>query len=122
LPGLELTLFLLAAAVIYAGLAVVSVYSFKEKPICCTIYLQYISSHTSTGFWRIYSPSSGGTPYGYNNWYLLFFLNDCLLSWLGWNSLNEYIEMHGQQNIKFVCLRVGLRVPPLFPQLMWVEM
>jgi hypothetical protein len=31
----------------------------------------------------IYSPSSGGTLYGYNNWYLLFFLDDCLLSWLG---------------------------------------
>jgi len=46
------------------------------------IYLQYISSNTSTCFGCIYSPSSGGTPYGYKNWYLLFFLDDCLLSWL----------------------------------------
>jgi hypothetical protein len=25
-------------------------------------------------------PSSGVQPYDYNNWYLLFFLDDCLLS------------------------------------------
>jgi len=30
-------------------------------------------------------PSSGGKPYVYNSWYLLFFLDDCLLSWLDWN-------------------------------------
>jgi hypothetical protein len=34
---------------------------FKEKPIWCTIYLQYIPSNISTCFGRIYSPSSGGT-------------------------------------------------------------
>jgi len=44
--------------------------SFEEKPTWCKIYLQCISSHTSTCFGRIYSSSSGGTPYGYNNWYL----------------------------------------------------
>ena len=44
-----------------------------------------ISLNTSTCFGRIYSPSSGGTPYGYNSWYLLFFLDGCLLSWLCWN-------------------------------------
>ena len=27
-------------------------------------------------------PSRGGKPYVYNNWYLQFFLDDCLLSWL----------------------------------------
>jgi len=39
-----------------------------------------------------------------NNWYLLFFLDECLLSWLEWNpigfSSHNYVEMHGQQNIK----------------------
>ena len=25
-------------------------------------------------------------PYVYNNWYLLFFLDDCLLSWLDWHQ------------------------------------
>jgi len=49
-------------------------------------YLQYILLNTSTCFGRVYSPSSGGTPYGYNNWYLLFFLDGCLLSWLGFQS------------------------------------
>ena len=29
-----------------------SIYSFKEKPTWCTIYLQYISSNTSTRFGR----------------------------------------------------------------------
>jgi len=34
---------------------------------------------------RVYlGPSSGGTSYVYNNWYSLFLLDDCLLSWLGW--------------------------------------
>jgi hypothetical protein len=36
---------------------------------------------TSTCFGRIYSPSSRGILYIYNNWHLLFFLVDCLLSW-----------------------------------------
>jgi len=47
-----------------------------KKPTWCIIYLQYISSITSTCFGRIYSPLSGGTPNGYNSWYLLFFLDD----------------------------------------------
>ena len=65
----------------------------------------------------IYSPSSGDIPYGYNNWNLLFFLDDSLLSRLGWNSLNEYTEMHGQQSIKFVCLRLDLPVSPLLMEI-----
>jgi hypothetical protein len=31
-------------------------------------------------------PLSGGKPYVYNNWYLLFFLDDCLLSCFDWIS------------------------------------
>ena len=45
-----------------------------------------IFRRTCTCFGRNYSPSSGGTPYGYNSPYLLFFLVDCLLSWLGWDN------------------------------------
>ena len=37
---------------------------------------------TSTCFRRIYSPSSGGTPYIYNSWYLLFFLVCFMSSWI----------------------------------------
>ena len=51
----------------------ISIYSNKETPTWCTIYLQYISSSTSTCFGRIYSSSSGGTPYGYNNKYQLLY-------------------------------------------------
>jgi hypothetical protein len=40
------------------------IYSFKGRPTWCTIYLQYISSNTSTRFGRNYSPSSGGTTVG----------------------------------------------------------
>jgi len=36
-------------------------------------------------FWAYLSPSSGGTTYVYKIWYLLFFLGECLLSWLDWN-------------------------------------
>jgi len=43
----------------------------------------YFRQSTSTCFGPIYSPSSGGTPYIYNRWYLLFFLVDYLLPWLG---------------------------------------
>jgi len=31
--------------------------------------------------------SSGGKPYVYNIWYLLFFLDDYLLSWFDWNPI-----------------------------------
>ena len=58
-----------------------NIHSFKEKPMGCAIYPQYIPSNTSACFGSIYSPSSGSTPYGYNSWYLLYFLDDCLLSW-----------------------------------------
>jgi len=53
----------------------ISIYSFKERSTWCTIYvyLQYILSNTSTYLGRIYSPSSGCTPYGYNIWYLLLY-------------------------------------------------
>jgi hypothetical protein len=47
--------------------------------------MQFIFSifrQTFKCFGYIYSPSSGSTPYRYN-WHLLFFLDDCLLSWLG---------------------------------------
>jgi len=29
--------------------------------------------------------------YVYNNWYLLLFLDDCLLSWLDWNLVVDEI-------------------------------
>ena len=51
----------------------------KEKPTCCTTYYQFISS-TSTCFGRIQAHQQEVQPYVYNNWYLLFFLDDCLLS------------------------------------------
>ena len=34
---------------------------------------------------RVYlSPLSGVQPYVYDSWYILSFLDDCLLSWLDW--------------------------------------
>jgi hypothetical protein len=66
----------------------IPIYSFKGKRTWCTIYLQYISSNTCTCFGHICSPSSGGTPYDYNNWYLLFFLDYCHPGWVGTISTN----------------------------------
>ena len=40
--------------------------SFKKILTLCIIYLQYILSNTSTCFEHVYSPSTGGKPYGYN--------------------------------------------------------
>ena len=37
-------------------------------------------------FGRIQAHHQEVQPYVYNNWYLLFFLGDSLLSWLDWNS------------------------------------
>ena len=36
-------------------------------------------------FRKYLGPSSGGKPYVNNNWYILFFIDDCLFSWLDWN-------------------------------------
>jgi len=33
-------------------------------------------------------------PYVYNSWYLLFFLDGCLLSWLDWNNHVEVDETY----------------------------
>jgi len=57
----------------------ISIWTCKEKPTWCTTYSLYISS-TSTCFGGYLCPSSGGTKVLYNNRYLLFFLDDCLLS------------------------------------------
>jgi len=60
-------------------------YSCKENQLDAQFILSIFRQSTSTCFGSIYSPSSGYTPYIHNSWYLLFFLVDCLLSWLGWN-------------------------------------
>jgi len=39
-------------------------------------------------------PSSGGKPYVYNSWYLLFFLDDCLLSWLDCSDQTRTTDSH----------------------------
>jgi hypothetical protein len=58
------------------------IYIYIYICVCvCVCVCVCISSNTSTFFGRIYSPSLGGTPCGHNNWYLLLFLDDCLLSW-----------------------------------------
>ena len=47
----------------------------RKTNLMNNLFSVYFVKH-STYFGRIYSPSSGGTPYGYNNWYLLFFLTN----------------------------------------------
>ena len=45
-------------------------------------------------------------PYVYNNWYLLFFLDGCLLSWLGWNWFqpNQDNRQSSEKNNKYQLL------------------
>jgi hypothetical protein len=43
------------------------------------LILSLFRQSTSTCFGHICSPSSGGILYIYNNWYVLCFLDDCLL-------------------------------------------
>jgi len=62
--------------------------SCKENPTWSTTYSKYISS-TSTCFGRIYAHHQELQLYVYNIWYLLFFIDDCLLSWLDWLDWNN---------------------------------
>ena len=80
-------------------------YSFQEKPTWCTIYLQYISSNTSTCYGRIYTQSIQRTSW----WWAVVTPETCRGVWRNilnikfassWFSLNDYIQIHGQQNIK----------------------
>ena len=44
-------------------------------------------------------------PYGYNNWYLLFFLEECLLLCLGWNSVpTQQNRQSSKKNNKYQLL------------------
>jgi hypothetical protein len=38
------------------------------------------------GFGRVWAHHQEVQPYVYSNWYLLFFLDDCVLSWLDWTT------------------------------------
>jgi len=48
----------------------------NENQLDAQFILSLFRQSTSTCFARICSPSSGGAPYVYNNWYLLFCLVD----------------------------------------------
>jgi len=89
--------------------------------------LSLFHQSTSTCFGHICSLSSGGMLHIYNNWYMLYFSDDCLLARLqiclkhvevdwrnklrinnisSWFLLHRYSEMHGEQNIKFRSLQL----------------
>ena len=80
-----------------------------------------IFRQTSTCFGRNYCPSSGGTPYAYN-WYLLFYLDDCLLSCQDsrqsstclkhvevWRNM-QLINLHVSTTVLFILYKVRLHV------------
>ena len=83
--------------------------SCKEKPTWCTTYSKYISS-TSTFFGCIYAHHQEVQPYVYNSWYLLCFLDDCLLSWLDRNCSKRYIQTVVIY-IRLYLLMMGLDTP-----------
>ena len=56
-------------------------YSFWMT-VCCSGWIGIDSNPTwKIRFGRIQAHHQEVQPYVYNNWYLLFFLDDCLLSW-----------------------------------------
>jgi len=57
---------------------------------------------TSTRFERIYSPSSGGTPYIYNNWYLLFLLVDCCPRWVPNQDNRQSTKKHNTYQLLYI--------------------
>jgi len=57
-------------------------------------HLKRIISSTSTCSGRTKAHHQEVQPYVYNNWYLLFFLDDCLLSWLDWNNPTRTTGSH----------------------------
>jgi hypothetical protein len=99
--------------------AVHALYLCKGKPTWRKIYRKYISSNTSTCFGRIHRPSSGGTPYVYNNWYLLFFLDDCQLSWLRWDCQLSWLgsyparttDNHLKRTVSTNCCKHSVYLP-----------
>ena len=56
----------------------------KENQLDALFILSIVRQSTSTCFGRIYSPSSGDTPYIYNNWYFLEIVSSPLCVWEIW--------------------------------------
>jgi hypothetical protein len=63
------------------------IYPCNENQLYALFIPSLLCQSTSTCFGHISSPSSGGTLYIYNNWYVLCLLVECLLAGLGWNCL-----------------------------------
>ena len=91
--------------IFYVLLTCISIESCKEKPTRCTTYYQYISS-TSTCFGRIQAYHQEVKPYVYNNLYLLFFFDDCLLSWGPplWSSGQSFWLQIQRSRVRFPAL------------------
>ena len=82
--------------------------SCKEKPTLCTTFS--ISS-TSTCFGHIQAHHQEVQPYVHNSWYL-YFLDDCLLSWLDWNpSRTRTTDSRLKRIIRTSCC-IHMVVPP----------
>jgi hypothetical protein len=65
----------------------ISLHPCFENQLDALFILSLFRHSNSTCFGHICSPSSGGILYIYNNWYVLCFLFDSLLSELSWNSI-----------------------------------
>jgi hypothetical protein len=66
----------------------ISIHLCNKNQLDALFILSLFRQSTSTCFGHICSPSSGGTLYIYNKWYVLCFLVDCLLVGLWWNQFN----------------------------------
>ena len=99
----------------------VSIHSCKENQLDALFTLSIFRQSVSTCFGRIYSPSSGGTPYIYNNWHFLFFLVDCLLSWLGTQPGQQSTKKHNTYQLYIYSTPPddGLQICPKHVEVDW---
>ena len=58
----------------------ISIHPCNKNQLDALFILRLFHQSTCICFGHICSPSSGDTPYMYNNWYVLCFLVDCLLA------------------------------------------
>ena len=76
------------------------------------------TTSTSTCFGRVKAHHQEVHPYVYNNWALLFFLDDCLLCWLDWNNRVKKNQLHAQRILSILreTLHVSGALKPIIRQ------
>jgi len=81
----------------------IAIYLCNKNQIDALLILSLFRQSTSKCFGHIYSPLSGCILYVYNSCYVLCFLVDCLLVWLGWNQADrQSTEKHSTYQMLYI--------------------